>query len=132
MHRRSSLSKVYGLSTTVYHAANPISTWIKNNIDKPILIGPAGESEQWVAAVAKNASAAYVILTKVRYSGLDVDESVTPVAKYKDYIPVLIDNIISTRRTMIETIAHLKNTGMKPPICIGVHTVFAKNAFQQI
>jgi ribose-phosphate pyrophosphokinase len=29
----------------------------KINIDKPILIGPDGESEQWVAEVAKNANA---------------------------------------------------------------------------
>jgi ribose-phosphate pyrophosphokinase len=33
---------------------------------------------------------------------------------------------------MIETIGHLNNAGMKPPICIGVHAVFAENAFQEI
>jgi ribose-phosphate pyrophosphokinase len=29
------------------------------------------------------------------------------VAKYKDFVPVLVDDIISTGRTMIETIGHL-------------------------
>jgi ribose-phosphate pyrophosphokinase len=45
----------------------------------------------------------YVILTKVRYSDRDVEVSI-PHAKYKDFVPVLVDDIISTGRTMIETI----------------------------
>jgi ribose-phosphate pyrophosphokinase len=32
---------------------------------------------------------------------------------------------------MIETIGHLNNAGMKP-LCIGVHAVFAENAFQEL
>ncbi|MFT4983242.1 MAG: ribose-phosphate pyrophosphokinase [Flavobacterium sp.] len=132
LHRRSSLSEIYSIPTTVSHAANSISTWIKHHIDKPILIGPDSESEQWVAEVAKNANAPYMILTKVRYSDRDVEVSIPHVAKYKDFVPVLVDDIISTGRTMIETIGHLNNAGMKPPICIGVHAVFAENAFQEI
>jgi ribose-phosphate pyrophosphokinase len=72
-----------------------------------------------------------VILTKVRYSDRDVEVSIPHVAKYKDFVPVLVDDIISTGRTMIETIGHLNNAGMKP-ICIGVHAVFAENAFQEL
>jgi ribose-phosphate pyrophosphokinase len=50
-----------------------------------------------------------VILTKVRYSDRDVEVSIPHVAKYKDFVPVLVDDIISTGRTMIETIGHLNN-----------------------
>jgi ribose-phosphate pyrophosphokinase len=85
-----------------------------------------------VSEVAKNANAPYVILTKVRHGDSDVEVSIPHLEKYKDYVPVLVDDIISTGRTMIETISHLKNAGMKPPICIGVHAVFAKNAFEEI
>ena len=132
LHRRSSLSEIYSIPTTVSHAAHHISAWIKYTIDKPILIGPDGESEQWVAEVAKNANAPYVILTKIRHGDRDVEVSIPHLEKYKDYVPVLVDDIISTGRTMIETIGHLKNAEMKPPICIGVHAVFAENAFQEI
>jgi ribose-phosphate pyrophosphokinase len=69
------------------------------------LIGP-DESEQWVAEVA---NASYF----VRYD-IDVEVSIPHVAKYKDFVPVLVDDIISTGRTMIETIGHLNNAGMKP------------------
>ena len=33
---------------------------------------------------------------------------------------------------MIETVAHLKNAGMKPPICIGIHAVFSGDAYQDL
>ena len=33
---------------------------------------------------------------------------------------------------MIETTDHLKNAGMKPAICIGIHAVFSGNAYQDL
>lgn len=132
LHRRTSLSEIYSIPTTVSHAALHISAWIKYTIEKPVLIGPDSESEQWVAEVAKNANAPYIILSKIRHGDRDVEVSIPQIDKYKTHVPVLVDDIISTGRTMIETITHLKNAGMKPPICIGVHAVFTKNAFQEI
>ena len=44
--------------------------------------------------------------------------------------PVLVDDIISTGRTMIETLNHLRAAQMKPAICIGVHAVFAGRALR--
>ncbi|SDW34716.1 ribose-phosphate pyrophosphokinase [Flavobacterium degerlachei] len=132
LHRRSSLSEIYTIPTKVAHAANHISEWIKTNIDFPLLIGPDGESEQWVSEVAKKANAPYIILTKIRRGDRDVEVSIPHIDIYKNHIPVLIDDIISTGRTMLETIGHLKAAGMKPAICIGVHAVFAGNSFQEI
>lgn len=132
LHRRNSLSEIYSISTRLGHAADHISAWIKNNIDKPLLIGPDIESKQWVSEVAKNADAPYIILTKIRHGDRKVKVSVPAMKQYKEYTPVLIDDIISTGRTMIETIKQLKISEMKPPICITVHAVFAGNSFQEI
>lgn len=132
LHRRNSLSEIYSIPTRLGHAADHISAWIKNNIDKPLLIGPDIESKQWVSEVAKNADAPYIILTKIRHGDRDVKVSVPAVEQYKDYTPVLIDDIISTGHTMIETIKQLKISGMIPPVCITVHAVFAGNSFQEI
>jgi ribose-phosphate pyrophosphokinase len=49
-----------------------------------------------------------------------------------DYTPVLVDDIISTGHTMIETIGHLRKLNMKAPVCIGVHAVFAGDAYQEL
>lgn len=132
LHRRSSLSEVYDIPSEVVHAANPISDWIKNNVINPILVGPDGESEQWVSEVAKNANAPFIVLTKIRHGDKDVEVSVPNVEKYKNHTPVLVDDIISSARTMIETVEHLKRAGMKAPVCIGVHAVFGGNAYQEL
>ena len=132
LHRRSSLSEVYQIPCRVEHAANHISEWIKNNIENPVLIGPDSESEQWVSEVAKNAEAPFLVLEKIRHGDNDVEVSVPDVQNYKNHTPVLVDDIISTARTMIETVEHLKRAEMKPPVCIGVHAVFSGNAYQEL
>ncbi len=54
------------------------------------------------------------------------------IEAYETHTPVLIDDIISTAATMIKTVHHLKSLGMKPPICIGVHAIFAGNAYSDL
>lgn len=43
-----------------------------------------------------------------------------------------MDDIISTARTMIERVGHLRTLGMKTPICIGVHAVFAGDVYREL
>ena len=45
---------------------------------------------------------------------------------------MLIDDIVSTGHTMMETISHLKNINMPIPVCIGVHAVFANDAYSAL
>jgi ribose-phosphate pyrophosphokinase len=132
LHRRSSMNEIYSIPCNVLHSAKLISSWIKNNIQKPLLIGPDSESEQWVSEVAKVAGAPFIVLQKIRRGDNDVDVSIPQTEKYKDHTPVLVDDIISTANTMIETIGHLKKASMKPAVCIGVHAVFANLAYDNL
>ena len=132
LHRYSTLSEIYSVPATVVQAANQISEWIKNNIQNPLLIGPDSESEQWVSEVANNAHAAYIILEKVRHGDKNVKVSIPQIDQYMNHKPVLVDDIISTARTMIETVRHLKNAGMNAPVCIGIHAIFAGNAYRDL
>ncbi len=132
LHRHKSLDEIYNLKGVVVHAADVIAAWIKNNVAQPVLIGPDEESEQWVADIAKKAAAPFLVLKKIRHGDKDVEVSVPEVEKYKTYTPVLVDDIISTARTMIETIKHLNNSGMKPAVCIGIHAVFANGAYEDL
>lgn len=132
LHRRSSLAEIYNIPTQVIHAAPLISDWIRNEVKMPLLIGPDSESEQWVAAVARDAEAPHVVLRKVRHGDRDVEVSVPEVARWHDYTPVLVDDIVSTGRTMIETIGQLKREGMRPPVCIAVHGIFADTAISDL
>jgi ribose-phosphate pyrophosphokinase len=69
------------------HAAKHISAWIKSNVNQPVLIGPDSESEQWVAKVADDADAPFIILEKIRRGDREVDVSVPKVGKYKKHRP---------------------------------------------
>ncbi|MFY9308269.1 MAG: ribose-phosphate pyrophosphokinase [Bacteroidia bacterium] len=132
LHRRHSMSEIYSIPCKVIHASPLISVYISEHITNPLLIGPDAESEQWVSEVAKKANAPFIVLEKTRLGDRDVKVTVPQVEKYKNHTPVLVDDIISTARTMIETVGHLKNAGMKAPVCIGVHAVFSGSAFEEL
>src|SRR6266542_4279728 len=132
LHRRTSLDEIYCIHTDVPHVAPLISKWIKDNVQQPVLIGPDSESEQWVSKVAAEANAPFIALKKIHKGDRNVKVSVPDVEKYKHHIPVLVDDIISTVHTMIETIGHLKKAGMKPPVCIGIHPVLTGKAYEKL
>lgn len=132
LHRHKTLEEIYSIPCFTLHTTKLIANWIKNNVAKALLIGPDEESQQWVEEVAKIADVPFIILTKIRYGDKDVKVSIPEVEKYQNHIPILIDDIIATASTMIATANHLKNAGMKPPICIGVHAIFAQDAYQKL
>lgn len=132
LHRYHSLNEIYSIPTYVWHATEIISKWIKENIKKPLIIGPDQESEQWASEIANMAHAEYVVLNKTRRNDRSVEIALPSLHQYKNHQAVLIDDIISTARTMIETIKKLKHQNMAPPVCIGVHAIFAGNAYQDL
>lgn len=129
LHRHKTLDEIYTVPAVALHATQTIATWVKKTISLPVLIGPDEESEQWVSEVARQADVPFIILTKKRYGDRDVEVSVPDVHLYQGHTPVLIDDIISTARTMIETVNHLRVAEMNSPICIGVHAIFAEGAY---
>ncbi|MGE0333835.1 MAG: ribose-phosphate pyrophosphokinase [Gammaproteobacteria bacterium] len=132
LHRRSSLSEIYAKPAVALHAAPLIADWVREAIDRPLLVGPDAESEQWVAAVARDAGAPHVVLRKTRRGDRDVEVSVPEVERWQGHTPVLVDDIVSTARTMIETVGHLVRAGMRPPVCIAVHGLFAGDAYEEL
>ncbi|CEG57762.1 ribose-phosphate pyrophosphokinase [Legionella fallonii] len=132
LHRWHTLSAIYDIPTTVLHATDNIAQWIHRHIQKPILIGPDAESMQWVEEIARKAKATFLILEKIRKGDESVEVSIPNIEKHQHCIPVLIDDIISTGMTMIETVEHIKSLNILPPICIGVHAVFAGDAYQKL
>lgn len=132
LHRHKNMNEIYTIPVTVLHATDAVAEWIMNNIDKPVLIGPDEESDQWVTEVAAKANAPYIVLLKTRRGDSEVEVSVPEISKYKDCTPILVDDIISTAHTMLETVQHVVKAGMKPPVCIGIHAVFAGKAWEAL
>lgn len=132
LHRIGHLEEVYTIPAIALQAYPLIAQWIKTNIPHPILIGPDSESEQWVCQVATAAQCPYIILQKKRKGDREVEISVPDTDKYKNHTPVLVDDIISTAHTMIETVYQLRKAGMEDPVCIGVHAIFAGTAYTDL
>ena len=132
LHRLPALGAVYSIPSEVLHAAPYVSAWIKQQVPQALLVGPDAESAQWVEAVARAADSPFVVLEKLRRGDRDVAVSVPQVERWRERTPVLVDDIISTGRTMIETIGHLRRAGLRSPVCVGVHAVFAERAYENL
>lgn len=128
LHRYHCLSQIYQCQTTVLQAHPLIVEWIKAHIEKPLIIGPDSESEQWAANAAAMIDCPYLILEKQRFGDTDVSVSADSATQYTGRTPVLIDDIISTGRTMIKTAQWLTDQGFCSPVCIGVHALFSGDA----
>ena len=132
LHRWQSLDEIYRIPSRVARAAPAIAAWVSREVTRPLLVGPDAESEQWVAAVAAECGAPYVVLEKIRRGDRDVSVSAPDVTGHEGRTPVLVDDIISTARTMIETVLQLARARMAPPICVGVHGLFAAGAYDDL
>lgn len=132
LHRYKALSDIYTISAHTLHASSLIANWIKKNITKPLLIGPDIESKQWVSTLAQELNAPYMTLIKTRFGDKSVKNTLPDVSKYKGNTPVLVDDIISTGQTMLETIKHLRAANMPKPVCVGIHAIFADKAYQSL
>jgi ribose-phosphate pyrophosphokinase len=132
LHRFSSLDQLYTIPTRVARAAPSIAAWIGDNVSDPVIIGPDAESAQWAVAVADLIDAPFAVLDKVRRGDREVEVSLPDLALCEGRTPVIIDDIISTAHTMIEPVNHLLRAGVQAPVCIGVHAVFADDAYRDL
>jgi ribose-phosphate pyrophosphokinase len=124
LHRLDALAHVYSIPTSIARAAPAIADYVAEHVEHPVLVGPDAESVQWVAAVAEKCGAPYVILEKTRRGDRDVSIAM-PERTWNGHTPVVIDDIISTGKTMIEATRQLRAAGSAPPLCIAIHAVFA-------
>lgn len=129
LHRYHALSEIYSIPAEARHAADIIAAWIRENVEKPLIIGPDAESRQWAEDMANKVGCPFTVLTKTRHGDKDVEVTIPQVEQWRDHQPVLVDDIISTARTMIETIKHLHSLKLADPVCIGIHAVFAEDAY---
>lgn len=132
LHRISKLSTVFRKPTTAVGAAPELAKWIRHEVTRPVLIGPDGESVQWVAQVAQEANAPYDVLRKIRRGDLDVEVSLPDIERMRGCTPVLIDDIASTGRTLVAALEHLRRLRWPPAVCVVIHPIFAGDAWETL
>ncbi len=129
LHRYRALSDIYRVPTRVVHAAEALACWIAGHVSLPLIVGPDAESEQWVRDVAERTACPWIVLEKTRRGDRDVEVSAPRADAWPGRTPVVVDDIISTARTMVAAVERLRTAGYPPPVCVGVHAVFAGDAW---
>jgi len=129
LHRTAQLEDLYTIPARAATTAPLLAEWIAMNVERPIVIGPDAESAQWVESVARRIKAPHAVLTKRRSGDETVAIKLPDLSACVGHQPVLVDDIIASGATMIEATRLLRRAGWPAPICLGVHGVFAGNAY---
>ncbi len=132
LHRYGALEEIYSVPVRLAASAPAVAQWVLRHVEQPLLMGPDAESEQWVSAVAKLAGAPWCVSQKTRNGDRDVAVSVPDLSAWCGRTPVILDDIISSGRTMLEAVRRVRAAQTPAPVCIGVHAVFADDVQQTL
>lgn len=128
LHRHASLGEIYRLDGRALHAAPALADWIRAEIERPLLVGPDAESEQWVSEVAARVGAPFAVLEKERLGDRRVEIRLPDLTAHTGRTPVLLDDIVSSAHTLAQAACGLRAAGLPAPVCVVVHGLFAEGA----
>ncbi|MDV6235577.1 ribose-phosphate pyrophosphokinase [Leptospira ellisii] len=132
LHRIADLSEIFRIPSKTLHSTALLADYIRERIDNPVLVGPDSESSQWVAEVARLCGSPFIVLEKNRKGDREVEISAPAVETLSGRTPVLIDDIVSSGRTLIETVKRLREAALPSPICLCVHGIFADDSYRDL
>jgi len=132
LHRFASLDELYTVPTVTLSSAEVIGSWVRENVPKPVVIGPDEESRQWVERVAVIACAPWTVFGKRRHGDRDVQITAPDLDRWRSRTPVLVDDIIASGATMIEAARAILEAGLRAPYCIAVHGLFDATTCQRL
>ncbi len=132
LHRWHSLDELYAIRTYAVESAGAIASWVAEHVDHPLIVGPDEESAQWVERVANLADAGWTVMGKTRTGDRDVAVNLDAKGLGRYQTPVLLDDIVSSGATLVAAAAALERAGLRKPVCIAVHALFAADAQRQL
>ncbi len=128
LHRISTLNQAIPIDNAIsLTAADEIGRFLKQQLDYAVLLGPDGESEQWVSVIAKKIGFDYSVAKKIRQGDKQVTITL-PEYDYHNKTVVIIDDMASTGRTLAKTTGLLLSEGAKQVYAIITHPLFCGDA----
>lgn len=128
LHREKRLDHIFHCKTTRLSANNTLALYIKKHVRKPLIIGPDVESYKWAEHIAKIIGCDFTILRKTRHSATKVTIHFDKKISFTGKNLVIIDDMISTGNTIIQTVKSLHKQGIKNVKVFSVHGIFVKKA----
>ena len=132
LHRIKKIRKIIKVGKRI-SSVSAIANYIKKkNIKNTFFIGPDIESNQWAKGVADLLGEKSAILRKKRHSSRKVRVKFNRKVDLKDKNVIIIDDIISSGGTMLETIKEVKKLKPKKIYCIAIHGIFSENSLKKL
>lgn len=132
LHRINHLSEAVPLDMAInLTATQPMAEFLSEQMDSPFLLGPDGESRQWVSAIAQHQGLDFAVATKQRFGDRDVRITL-PDADFAGRHIVLVDDVASSGRTL-EVAAQLLQPFKPASISVLVtHALFIGDAIERL
>lgn len=132
LHRITTLSEaIPGIAAISLQSSVIMGQFIAANTRSPLLVGPDAESEQWVRTIAAPAGLDFAIATKERLGDREVRIKL-PQHEYRQHEVILVDDMISTGRTLLNVTRQLKREGAGTIHCLVTHALFADEVTQAL
>ncbi len=128
LHRISALNQAIPIDNAIsLTAADEIGCFLKQQFDHAVLLGPDGESEQWVSAIAKKIDFDYSVAKKIRQGDKQVFITL-PEYDFDKKTVVIVDDMASTGRTLAEASQLLLAAGADQVYAVVTHPLFCGDA----
>ena len=127
LHRVSSLADVVPVATVAISAAPEIGRFLRRRAAGALLLGPDEEAGQWVRRAAEAAGLEWAVARKVRRGDKRV-AVVMPDVDVRGRHVVVVDDMISTGRTLAHAARTLRSAGAARVDVAATHALFAEDA----
>jgi ribose-phosphate pyrophosphokinase len=132
LHRTPRLTDAVPVRRAVVVSAAPaLADWLMQRTDRPLLIGPDEESEQWVRAIAAPDGLEYTVACKGRLGDRRVRIAL-PDREFEGRHIVLVDDVVSTGHTLAETAQQLARRGAASISVVATHALFVEDALARL
>lgn len=132
LHRVPTMDAVVpGRRGVAVSAAPALGRWVAGHVPGALLLGPDEESAQWVTAAADAAGLEHAVCRKQRRGDAQV-EVAAPDVDARGRAVVLMDDVASTGRTLIEAARVVRSMGAASVDVVVTHALFVGDALAQV
>ncbi|BAO44261.1 ribose-phosphate diphosphokinase [Thiolapillus brandeum] len=132
LHRVHRLSDAVPVADAInLTATDPMAHFLQQNVDNPFLIGPDGESEQWVSDIASHYGFDFRVAQKERLGDRRVRITM-PEGSYQGRNLVLVDDVASTGKTLLEAARLLQPYQPASLSVLVTHALFVDHAEEEL
>lgn len=132
LHRFQTIKEVFEIPATNLSAMPLLAeNYLKRAPGGRVLVvGPDSESSQWVKAVAEVIPSVCTILEKERLGDREV--RVSELSGSMCAAAVIVDDMISTGKTILEVLGKLKESGVKRVDALVTHSLLVEGAYSKL